>query len=334
MPDIQQQVAENRRNARRLNGRFIDLPETANRNLSFARNSIEVSVEVEVYKRDLGNTLISGHPDPQHGSGRGNGGDNRGSWSKVSTTTQSAVLVREGRNSVRDALDGQAGALREAAVGTDGTEAVTGDTALGVETGRTLAYGVKSTEAYNAVRGRSNFLFAEDGLGSTDAVEWGLVDESGRLIARTTTDGVTVAETEEVRVDMTLTFEGSGTGESVITDDGEEALAEAMRAVGVTVGLNEIAFGTGTTSPSEGDTGLEAREFGKTCGRELDNEQITAVVNVAEAEPSTQPVDLTEVGVFDNSSPARLVWRVVMDPLEKTDNFGFRTSAGFRIVSG
>lgn len=334
MPDIQQQVAENRRDARRLNGRFIDLPETANRNLSFARNTIEVSVELEVYKRSLGSSLISGHPDPQHGSGRGESGDVRGSWSKVSTTVTSALLVRDGRNAVRDALDGQAGALREAAVGTGGSEAVTGDSALSTETGRTLAYGVTSTEAHNGVRGRANFLFAEDGLVGTDAAEFGLHDETGRLLARATTDGVTVAETEEVRVDMTLTFEGSGTGNSVITEDGEEALAEAMRAVGVTVGLNEIAFGTGSTDPSKTDTGLEAREFAKYCGRDLDNEQITAVVNVAEAEPSTQPVDLTEVGVFDNAATPRLVWRVTMDTLEKTDSFGFRTSAGFRIVSG
>lgn len=334
MPDIQQQVAENRRDARRLNGRFIDLPESANRNLSFARNSIEVSVEVEVYKRSLGTSLISGHPDAQHGSGRGESGDVRGSWSKVSTSTQSALLVRDGRNAVRDALDGQAGALREAAVGTSVTEAATGDTGLGTETGRTLAYGVVSTEDYNAVRGRANFLFAEDGLGSTDAGEWGLFDETGRLLARATTGGVTVAETEEVRVDMTLSFDGDGTGASVVTEGGEEALAEAMRAVGVTVGLNEIAFGTGTTDPTKTDSGLDTREFAKYCGRELDNEQITAIVNVGEGEPSSQPVDLAEAGVFDNASPPRLVWRVVFDPFEKNANFSFRTSAGFRIVSG
>jgi hypothetical protein len=332
MPDIQEQVAENRTKARRLNGRFIDLPETANRNLSFARNTIVVDVTVDVYKRGLGNSLISGHPDPQHGSGRGEAGDVRGSWSKVSTTTQSSVLVRQGRNAVRDALDGQAGALREAAVGTSSGTAVTGDTALGSETGRTLAYGIRSTEVNNAVRGRANYGFSEDGLESSDAAEYGLLDESGRLLTHSTMDAVTVAETEELRVDVTLTFNGDSVGESAFTNDGEAALADAMRAVGDVVGINEIAFGTGTTTPSKSDTSLAAEEFRKNALRELNNERIKARVAVMEAEPTTQPVDLTEMGVFDNSSTPRLLWRVTFDAVEKDSGFGFEASASYRIV--
>lgn len=332
MPDIQEQVAENRTTGRRLNGRFIDLPETANRNLSFARNTIEVDVTVDVYERSLGNALISGHPAAKHGSGRGEAGDVRGDWVKTSTTTQSAVLVRAGRNAVRDALNGEAGALREAAVGTSSTDADTGDTALGAETGRTLAYGVRSTEANNAVRGRSNFTFAEDGLEAADAVEYGLFDETGRLLARATTDAVDVTEEEEIRVDVTLTFNGSGTGNSAFTNDGEAALADAMRAIGDVVGINEVAFGTGTTDPAKSDSSLAMEEFRKTASRELDNERIKTRVLVTEAEPSSQPVDLTEMGVFDNSSTPRLLWRVTFDAVEKDSGFGFEASASYRIV--
>lgn len=333
MPEIQEQVAENRTDARRLNGRFIDLPESANRNLTFARNEIEVSVTVEVYTRPLNNALISGHPNgSKHGSGHGEAGDVRGSWTKASTTTQSSLLVRGGRNAVRDALDGQEGALREAAVGTGTADTSVGDTALGSETGDTLAYGIRAGEANNAVRARANYLFAEDGLETADATEFGLLDETGRLLARAVTDAVDVTEEEELRVDVTLTFDGQGTGSSAFTTDGEAALADAMRAVGDVVGINEIAFGTGTTQATESDTALQTETFRKDALRTLDNERIQAEVVVTEQEPNSQPVDLAEVGVFDNSATPRLLWRVVFEPFEKDSGFGYRASVSFRIV--
>jgi len=330
MPKITEQVAANRESTRRLDGRFVDLPETANRNLSFARNTIEVDVTVEVYKRSLNDSLISGHPDPSHGSGRGVAGDVRGDWTAVSTTTQSALFVRSGRNAVRDALNGQEGAVREIAVGTGSTDAAVGDSALQTETGSTLAWGVK--DGGTVTRARSGFLFAEDGLASTDAVEYGLFDETGRLLARVTTDAVDVTEEEEIRVDISLDVTGNGTGNAVITTDGETVIADALRAVGVTVGLNELAFGTGTTAASKSDSALVNEEYSQLVLRNLSNESIEVEGVTDSSEPSTQPVDLTEVGVFDNSSTPRLIWRTTMDPFEKTDAFGFRTTVGFRIV--
>ena len=330
MPQITEQVAENRESTRRLDGRFVDLPETANRNLSFARNTVEISVTVEIYKRSLNDSLISGHPDPAQGSGRGVAGDVRGSWTAVSTTTQSALFVRAGRNAVRDALDGQTGAVREGAVGTSSTDASVGDTALAAETGSTLAYGVK--DSATVMRARSNYLFAEDGLGSTDAVEFGIKDETGRLLARVTTDAVDVAESEELRADISLEVNGSGVGNSVITTDGETAIADSLRAIGDVVGINEIRFGTGSTAASKSDSALGNEEYAQNALRTLSNEAIEAEVVTDSSQPSTQPVDLTEIGVFDNSSTPRLLWRTTMDPLEKTDAFGFRTKVSFRIV--
>jgi len=330
MPQITEQVAKNRESTRRLDGRFVDLPETANRNLSFARNTIEVAVTIEIYKRGLNDALISGHPNAAHGSGRGVAGDVRGSWTSVSTTTQSALFVRSGRNAVRDALNGQSGAVREAEVGTDATAAAVGDSALGAETGSTLAYGVK--DSGTVTRARAQFLFAEDGLESSDAVEFGLKDETGRLLARVTTDAVDVTEEEELRVDISLEVSGSGTGNSVITTDGEAAIADSLRAVGDTVGLNELRFGTGSTTPSKSDSALASEEYAQLVLRNLSNESIEVEGVTDSSEPPGQPVDLTEVGVFDNSSTPRLVWRTTMSTLEKTDAFGFRTTVGFRIV--
>lgn len=324
---IERQVAENRTGRRRLDGRFIDLPETADRNLSFARNVIEVEASIEVYTRSLNTGLYSGHPDEAHGSGRGESGDLRGEWTLETETEESGLFAREGRNAVRDALTGEEGALAETAVGTDSTDAAVGDTDLGAETGRTAAYGVKDES--NVTRGRSQYLFDEDGLADEDAVEFALVAEDGRLLARLTTDDIDVDETEEIRVDISLTVTGEGTGNSVITDDGREAVADSIRSRGEVVGLNEIAFGTGDTDPEEDDTELDTEEYRRTCGRAVDNERITVDTKTPSAFPDSQPVDLTEVGVFDNLD--RLVWRVVMSSFEKTEDFGFRTTVSYRI---
>ena len=333
MPDIQEQVAENRTTGRRLNGRFIDLPETANRNLSFARNTIEVAVTaVEVYTRPLNNALVSGHPTgSNHGSGHGESGDQRGGWTLQQSTVNTEVFTRDGRNAVRDSLDGQTGGgFSLVVIGTGTGDAATGDTTLESKTGDTYTWGLK--DAGNEVRARSGFRFAEDGLESADLTEVGIVDGTGRLISRATIPAVSTTEEEEVRVDVTLTVSGSGTGNSVVTNDGEAAVADSIRATGEVVGINEIAFGTGTTDPAKSDSSLAAEEFRKTALRELDNERIKARVAVTEVEPNTQPVDLTEIGVFDNSGTPRLLWRVTFDALEKDSGFGFEASASYRIV--
>ena len=326
---IERQVAENREGRRRLDGRFIDLPETANRNLSFARNVIEVEVSLEIYTRSLATGLYSGHPSEAHGSGRGEAGDLRGEWVLETDETVSALFVRQGRNAVRDALAGETGALAEAAVGTDETGASVGDSALGNETGRTSAYGIKDEST--VTRGRSHFLFAEDGLAAEGANEFALFDTEGRILNRLTTTTVNVGESEEIRVDISMEVTGDGTGNSVVTEDGREAIADSIRSRGVVIGLNELAFGQGETPPEETDTGLDDEVYRRTVGRERDNERITVDTNTPSAQPDAQPVDLPEVGVFDNADPPRLVWRVVMDAMEKTEDFGFGTSVSFRI---
>lgn len=333
MPKIPTQVAENRESTRRLDGQFVDLPETPQIDLSFARNEIEVAVDsIEVYTRPLNDGLISGHPaGSTHGSGHGVAGEVSGAWSQQSVTVNSKEFVRSGRNALRDALDGQSGGtIREIAVGTGTAEASVGDTALGSETGRSIAYGVK--DAATKVRARANFGFSEDGLAGSDATEFGLFSKSGDLIARVVTDPITVTEEEELRVDITLTVTGTGVGNSVITTKGEERITDAIRDPGTAIGLNEIAFGTGSTDPSKSDTALATESFRKAAQRDLSNERIEASVRVDSSEPASQPETLTEIGVFDNASSANLLWRTVFDGRFKDDSYGFTATVGFRIV--
>lgn len=333
MPQIPGQVAENRQATRRLDGQFVDLPETAEIELNFGRNEIRGEVEsAEAYTRPLNDSLISGHPEGEtYGSGHGQAGDQRGGWTAKGITVQSSQFTRSGRNAVRDALDGQAsGSIREIGVGTGTSGAAVGDTALGSETGRAIAYGIK--DSATVVRARANFGFSEDGLGSQDVTELGLFSSGGDLLARVVIDPITVTEDEELRVDIALTFSGEGVGNSVITSKAEERVADAIRTPGTAIGLNEIALGTGTTDPTKGDTDLETEVLRKTVLRETSNERIEARIKVMDTEPNSQPVTLTEIAVFDNASPANLLWRVVFDGREKDDTYGFTASVGFRIL--
>lgn len=330
---IERQVAENRQDVTRLDGQFVSVPDRVQQNLRFLRNRIQVDVSLEVYTRPLGaNDLVSGHPDGStHGSGHGVSGDHRGGWTQVASAASTHEWTREGRNAIRDALDGQTGSIAGTAVGTGGTDAAPSDAALVAETGTTFAYGVK--DSGNEVRARSQYLFSEAGDGSPDPQEFGLEDSTGRLLARaTTSSAVAHAQGEELRVDITATILGDGEGDSVITDQGEAAIADSIQTQGTVVGLQEIAWGTGTPTIDATTTSLANEVLRKNAARNLELEKIEVSAPQFESEPSGQPYDYTEVGVFDNQG--RLVWLVGFsgDPYPKDGNTQFTTVAGFRIV--
>jgi len=330
---IPEQVAENRRDVTRLDGQFVSVPDRVQQNLRFERNTISVEVAVEVFTRSLGSSLISGHPDgSQHGSGHGVSGDHRGGWSQVSTTTASSQWTREGRNAVRDALDGQpTGAIGGTAVGTGTADAQPSDTALAAETGSTFAYGLK--DAANEVRARSQYLYAEAGGGSPDPQEFGLESGDGSLMARATlSSAVTLGRSEELRVDLTATISGSTGTNKTVTNDGEAAIADSIQTQGTTVGLAEIAWGTGTPTIDPSTTALANGVFKKDAARSLDLETIEVSAPQFEFEPSGQPYDYTEMAVVDNQG--RVVWLVdfTSDPYPKDEQTQFATSVGFRIV--
>jgi len=330
MARIPDQVAENRESARRLDGQFVTLPETARINLNFARNTIEVAVSLDIYTRPLNTNLISGHPDgSQYGSSFGESGDARGAYSAKSITVQSKEWTKTGRDGVRDALNGEAtGAIREIAVGTGTAAAGTGDTALGTETGRTVAYGLKDSS--NVVRARGTFRFSEDGLGGSDATEFGLFSDGGDLLARVVTDPITVSEDEELRADITLTVTGSGVGDSEFTNDGEAVVADAIRSPGTVVGIAELALGTDDTSPSKSDSALGGEVLSKDTLREKSNESIEATIRVLASEPSSQPVTLREIGAKDNNG--NLLWRAIYEDRDKDESYGFDAGVGFRMI--
>ena len=330
---IERQVAENRQDVTRLDGQFVSVPDRVQQNLRFLRNRIEVNVSLEVYTRSLNSGLYSGHPNgSQHGSGHGESGDPRGAWNQVASTASTHEWTREGRNAVRDALDGQqTGAIASTAVGTGTDAAAPSDTALVAETGSTFAYGVK--DAANETRARSQYLFNEAGDGSPDPQEFGLESGGDTLMARaTTSSAVALTPEQELRVDITAEILGDAEGNSVITDAGEAAIADSIRSQATTIGLQEIAWGTGTPTLDEQATGLANEVLRKDALRSLDLMKIEVSAPQFNSEPAGQPYDYTEAAVFDNQG--RLVWLVGFsnDPYPKDQNTQFTTSIGFRII--
>lgn len=319
-------VSENRDQITKINANFTPISTQSTQNLSFKDSKIEVEAEIEVYTRPLNNGLISGHPNGSvHGSGEGTSGDHRGNWSLEANTIESEDFVQTGRNNVRDVLAGDTtGAIRQTAVGTDSTGVNSGDTSLGNESGRVFAWGKQGGSTKESIA-ESIFLFHQFG----DSVsEYGVYSDSGVLYNRIVASTVNPSAEEELRVETTFTVTGDGLGTSVITNTGEERIAASLRSVDTAIGLRDFGFGNGTSTPSKTDTSLDNQVFTKIAEQQRNPEVVTAHTVVFGFEPSTQPVDISEIGVFDNNG--NLIWRTTLETFEKEEQTEFEVFAGFR----
>lgn len=322
---IEDFVSENRRDLRRVDATLVSVSSGRPLRLNMGDNGVNVPTSVKVYTRDLNDTLISGHPDgATHGSGHGVAGDRRGSWTLQTDTEASEELVRDGRNAIRDALAGDPnGDVDILAVGSDTTAASVADAALGSENGRVEVAGRQGATAEETVV-EAQFLFAEYG----DTIgEYGVISDGGSLMNRITTATIDPSEHKEILVEITFEVNGSGVGNSAVTNKGEEAIAESIRKH-ATVGLNKMLFGSGTSSPSKTDTALGTKEFEKNCQRVKDPEVVTGYTVVMESEPATQPHTISELGVEDNTG--RLLWRADIDSFTKDDETQVEVYVGFR----
>jgi hypothetical protein len=309
-----------------------------------------VSVDVALATRDLATDsgeamLVSGHPDAEHGSGRGVGGDYRGPFPDggvAGVTVTSKTITEGGRNAIRDALDGKAGAQDAAALGTDTDRASVTDSALGAElpaTRRDAAGEIDDTNA-NQLHARAPYDFttgqqlrSEADTSGTVELETGAYDSSdpGRLLGRTTVEAdstVLLDVDHEVELTHTFTITGRGQGVAVVTNNGEAAMAEALRTPAVIVGLDEMAFGSGTGAFSKGATALTTEEFRRDADRRFDQERLTVRSYTPTDEPANQPVSIGELGVFDTTG--RLVWATTARPFTK-DGEPLRADVGFLV---
>jgi len=323
---IDEFVSENRTNIKKIDATFVPVSGQGTQNLTFSNNEIAVTIGIEVSTRSLNDSLISGHPNGDvHGSGQGVSADQRGSWNTETSSVQSEDFTQDGRDSVAESLAGSETAfLRETAVGTGTSTAVPTDTALDSETDRTFAWAYEGNNPNETVS-ESYFLFAEYG---DQVTEYGVYSGDGKLFNRVTTADIDPTLEEELQVKTTFAIEGDGVGNSAFTDDGEEVVARTLRDSQI-VGIQKIAFGDGAVLPQESDTSLVNELFAKTAQRNLGPESVTAQTVVFSGEPAGQPVDVAEIGVFDNND--NLLWRIIIEDFEKNEDVEFDTFVTFRV---
>lgn len=322
--DVDEYVADNRQKIRRIDARAVQVDARQTETLNFGESTVTIDVDVEVYSRTTGSQLIFGHPDPDHGFGRGTFGDDRGGWSLETDVEATAQFTKQGRKAIAEALDGQTGAIDRGVMGVGTAAAATTDTSLATKTGDGNAS--TSKDAYNVTRGTFN-ANAVDTVGSE--AEFGLIDGSGRLLCRVTIDpaNTTIANDDEIRADVILTFTGDGIGKSVITNDGEEAIADSIAKTGAAVGPATMEFGTGDTDFSKTDTSLTSKVFDKPVDRAPGRDRVTASTHIykidTEADPSlTDPHshDLTEMNLLDNNG--RMIWATTFRTVTKDEDTG------------
>lgn len=319
-------VAENRERIRNVDNRFVEVDSARDRNLSFGPSTFTVSVDVDVFKRSTGTQAVVGHAAESKGFGRGTFGDDRGAWDAVDVTVDT-VFTRQGRRAVVRALNAEAGAVTttKAGVGTD--DPVTADTDL------TGVYAVTRTTNRRPDTGEAEIRGVHDAVAWVGGVvELGIFDAEDRLLARiVATSADAIDATDDVRVDVTLTFDGDGVGNSVITEAGEDVVADAMVLVLENHGPTEFRFGSGDPDFDKESTGLADEQFTKACERLVDRNRITARTHVFETEPAgLMPVDVSEMAVFDDDD--RMIWATELRTFTKRDDAAFNAESEFRVV--
>jgi len=122
--------------------------------------------------------------------------------------------------------------------------------------------------------------------------------------------------------------------DNLIVDTGRGFLRDKLSGSDTTNYLKSFAIGVGTTSPVVGNTGLESavaysgtdvykafEEF-----TEDDFRSVTYVGYLSSPEPVTQPVDITEIGLFTGLgvSPGIMICRATFDAITKTSSLELR----------
>lgn len=326
---IDEFVSENRQSVKQLNSTFIPISGEGNTTYSFTNNEFEITTSIKgVYTRDLGNSLISGHPTgTNHGSGHGKSGDFRTDWNLIEDTESSRKFVVDGRNIVAKGLAGKDNALiGQVSVGNGTTTAQIGDSTLESENGTVFAFPKPGANNNESIADGA-FLFHEYG----DTIsEFGVKSGNGNLYNRITTATIDPSNEKELRIEVEFAVvQGSTTGTSAITDAGKNKVAESLRAVDTPIGLAQTVYGTGTSSASSSDLSLDNRVLAKNNARELTSESVSANTTVFTNEPATQPHDISEIGVI--STDGTLYWRTVIEPFSKDSTNEFTTNITFRI---
>jgi hypothetical protein len=315
------EIARNRRETRKLTTYFEEPIPQGTVSLAFSSIAVETVVAIDVESRDVNETLISGHPDASQGSGRGESGDNRGSWS--TDGSESGTVTSEGREVHAEALAVGDVTVDESQLGTGaGSEAVY-TSALDDETGTAYAwYDVGASDASSLIS-----IFTTDGV-PLSLTEFGLFDDEGRLVSVANAESaITLDSTTEVRLTTTLSYSGDDAAEDTAVTAVDEISEVIVRPEFATV-IDSIEIGSDDTAPAATDSGALTPLLEKRATRELNADTVTAFMVVFESEPSSQPVDVTEMALISADDVA--LTRRVFESEEKDEIIRLRVREQIR----
>jgi hypothetical protein len=321
MAGITGEIQQNRRGVNKLES-YLRVPSPKqSTTLTAPGVSVNVSVSATIYTRPINESLIAGHPDASNQPGRGTVGDNRGSWTQVATSEDSE-FTDGGKRALADALTGADQGVSHAEVGSGTTAPSTSDNALESGTGPVRVWYDLGTETDTTFI--TDFRFNEFG----DVInELGLWTPDDKFVCRLTTGNVDPTASDEIKIEITVTVSISSRSNVAVTD--ATAISNSLGSPLTSVGLNEIAIGTDNTDPTTSDTALGNEVIRKNVDHEASAASVTPWTVIFRSQPSTQPHDITELGVIDGTGT--LVWRSVFGAETKDDRTRMRPQATLTI---
>lgn len=318
-----EQIAENEQTIRRVDSREIDIDGNIDREVETARFRVFLKssdADWAVEERGLGNALIMGHPDAEHGIGRGGMGDVRGTWTSV-TSEITATMTQTGAKAVAKVIAGDQDGVDSIAHGTDGTSPSRSDDGLKSRTDSLSAFGVGSgsTAAFVAA-----LRFTESKPSTIDEIA--LETTGGDQIGRGVVDSTASPSEAEFRLRAVMDVEGrGGDGGPTVTNDGDTAFADIVAQPNATAS-HSVLIGTDGTDSQRSDSSLGSQVDSRSAATTRTGRTVDISSDWPASQPAGQPYDIQELGLenSDGLLETRASFPNVLLNADKSPPFGGR----------
>lgn len=322
--NIDQFVAENRRQIRNTTGRFLQADTGRERSLFFGVSRVRVEADVTVSKRDTGDQVVVGHAADSKGFGRGTFGDDKGEFAALSNAKESESKVGDGLSTIASILNGAAIAFSGVGYGYGDGSATRKDDGLETRAASVLL---------NSLTQSGNTLTADAIVGSTavvgDTFELSADLSNGDILSRSTFN-TTLSDTDELRVDVDVTVEGFGRGNSIFTDAGEGAIASAIAEDTSSTVFDAFAYSEtdniDTSTVTLPDKVFEKASVGAVEGVTTST---SARVEPEDTPDDKLPVDIIEAAAVDGDNT--VVWATTFRDITVDADTEFTTEVEYRV---
>lgn len=318
---IEHQVSENTQRLEQADGRFVTVDSAPSRDERAENLRLHVSSPSgrwSVRERDLGDTLVMGHSDPEHGIGRGELGDRREPWMEVLSNVSSSTAASASQHTA-SVLAGN-GAIGTIAAGDGDDPPLRSDAEL---TSRTGSWDAVATADDSGVRVTAYVSIDADT--PDDVAELGVESVDGELIARAAGDATSLNdEADELLLTAGLEYEGIAARGGAVTEVGDRAVASMVAAGPAIGGIAEVAIGAGRDSAARSDVDLADPIDSRAADVSASGRTVEATAQWPADEPNGQPFEVSELGFVDVDG--QLIARTVFKPVpldeEVSPSFG------------